>query len=608
MNSSSSIIQEIEKSEEIGYVSSPSSTTEIKVTIAGHAYQDKLAGNFCIIYFQQGGNDHITIAQILSVERKNPYLERHSIEKILSERGQAEPLTEKHDVMSVVLVPQSTYKIEKKNGKIVLIPSTLSTVMPTGTKVYKLNKNVIDMLIQSLSYSPNINITYIGKIYNSNILLPTVFRHFGDVDKGGMGESYHIGIFGKTGCGKSVLAKEIILSYAKNIEMSILCLDPNGEYEKELSSKDSVMRKVIEEKLKRKFSIFNFSNIALTSYTALRKILLLSGNRFLDIMGIRAEENREYAADVIIDFFKRDRHDGSYGQKSVGEYTKNGKENISKISQSKFEIADSLDKNVFYKLIEYIKNKLGRIYKDEKSQDRVKNILSQEEKIEELYDNWKAIISLFDTKNKTTLDGIIEKLVKEREIVILNISETSSFRELFWSSDFQYVIIEEILDSLVRKAEELWRKSNKSLNTLVVIDEAHRLVPRGRVESEILSTLRNKFIDAVRTTRKYGLGWMFISQSLASIHPEILRQLRVYFFGYGLSFGSERRALEELVGGGMYIDLYSTFKDPQTMRLMNLSEYPFMIYGPVSPLSTSGTPIFILALDYEKEFIKENFK
>ena len=124
-----------------------------------------------------------------------------------------------------------------------------------------------------------------------------------------------------------------------------------------------------------------------------------------------------------------------------------------------------------------------------------------------------------------------------------------------------------------------------------------------------MEALRMNFVDAVRTTRKYGLGWMFISQTIASLHPELINQMRVYFFGYGLSWGLELRTLKELVGGGAdnnYLALYQSFKDPQSSAVLGEKEYPFMVFGPISPLSVSGSPLFITALDYNSEFIKVN--
>jgi len=69
-----------------------------------------------------------------------------------------------------------------------------------------------------------------------------------------------------------------------------------------------------------------------------------------------------------------------------------------------------------------------------------------------------------------------------------------------------------------------------------------------------------------------------------------------FIFGYGLSWGSEYYTLEQLVGSGPYLELYASFKDPQTATALGRKEYPFMAYGPISPLSISGKPIFFGAL------------
>ncbi|GAH90903.1 unnamed protein product, partial [marine sediment metagenome] len=95
---------------------------------------------------------------------------------------------------------------------------------------------------------------------------------------------------------------------------------------------------------------------------------------------------------------------------------------------------------------------------------------------------------------------------------------------------------------------------------------------------------RSIFIDAVRTTRKYGLGWIFISQTLSSLDREILNQIRIYIFGFGLGWGIERQALREIIGGAKEaIRLYQMFRDPQSG--LGDREYPFMTIGPISPLS-----------------------
>lgn len=100
---------------------------------------------------------------------------------------------------------------------------------------------------------------------------------------------------------------------------------------------------------------------------------------------------------------------------------------------------------------------------------------------------------------------------------------------------------------------------------------------------------------------------MFISQTLSSLHREIISQIRVYVFGFGLGWGTERYALTDIIGGAEdAIQLYQMFRDPQSS--LGERTYPFMTIGPISPLSFSGTPLFFNALKYPDEFLRMNFE
>ena len=155
-------------------------------------------------------------------------------------------------------------------------------------------------------------------------------------------------------------------------------------------------------------------------------------------------------------------------------------------------------------------------------------------------------------------------------------------------------------------AEAAYRRS-EFLNTLVVLDEAHRLAPSEELENESMQGVRLSLIDAVRTTRKYGLGWMFISQTLASLPKDIVEQLRILFFGFGLAFGKEFSALKEIAGGDdSSLKLYQSFRDPHSAFDIASKQYNFMSIGPVSPLSFSGTPLFFTAFPDPNFFHKIN--
>jgi len=100
---------------------------------------------------------------------------------------------------------------------------------------------------------------------------------------------------------ESVLAKMVMAAYARHDDMSILVVDPQGEYGREVTNNGQL--KGILSQLKRTASVFDISRVALADLDSLKRILIVSG--FVDVLGVRAEENRLYAAEVIGDFFAR---------------------------------------------------------------------------------------------------------------------------------------------------------------------------------------------------------------------------------------------------------------------------------------------------------------
>ena len=185
-------------------------------------------------------------------------------------------------------------------------------------------------------------------------------------------------------------------------------------------------------------------------------------------------------------------------------------------------------------------------------------------------------------------------------------SETNGETDLFWNDTIQALVIKRLLEGIRLSAEHAYSEK-QNLNTLVLMDEAHRLAPAETPDNDTMKQIRNIFIDSVRTTRKYGVGWMFISQTLSSLHREISQQLRIYFFGFGLSMGTEFQALRNLIGGrSKALDLYQLFRDPQSSFDIASREYAFMTIGPVSPLSFAGTPLFLNAFTDPNNFLKEN--
>ena len=100
---------------------------------------------------------------------------------------------------------------------------------------------------------------------------------------------------------------------------------------------------------------------------------------------------------------------------------------------------------------------------------------------------------------------------------------------------------------------------------------------------------------------------MFISQTLSSLHVEIIQQLRIMFFGFGLGLGQEFQSLRQLVGSsGTALNLYQLFRDPHSSFDLDRRQYSFMTIGPVSPLSFSGSPLFLNVFNTPKAFLEAN--
>jgi hypothetical protein len=91
------------------------------------------------------------------------------------------------------------------------------------------------------------------------------------------------------------------------------------------------------------------------------------------------------------------------------------------------------------------------------------------------------------------------------------------------------------------------------------------------------------------------------------LHPEILQQLRIFFFGFGLALGQEFQSLQQLVGSpGTALDLYKLFRDPHSAFDTKSRQYSFMTIGPVSPLSFPGSPLFLNAFNTVEAFLDAN--
>ena len=569
----------------IGTIGSPSSTIELALDILESSVTRQLVGELAIFRYLQDSKNHYAIGQIIEIVLKNFLLEDPTIKSVARKRGSVNPISGIQDVHIGKLLCSAIFT----SSDDLVEPSLLGTVPPTGTYVYQVDDDILGTILEKQKNS----LLYLGNSYGSKTKLPMWFKHF-DYGENGAGEAYHLGIFGITGSGKSTLAKMILTAYSKFRQMGLLVLDPVGEFSKtftidnssnsnrEYGNSDSNfnMKKIMNFLNKQVVSI-NVRNLILDRWSLFEEILLES--QIFHQLTIKGP-NKGFAVDALIPKLR------------------NKLTLTTLIKRASFDLfMNELRKEEIQLLI----------FSTPEPRKRLNNLVSNmdERNLDNLYSQyWVPICSLFeDRPDAITIDDLLEKFTwKLKPLIVVDLSEQTAhnMQLRYWNETIQSLILKRLLKGLVSLGEKTWQK-NTSLNTLVVLDEAHRYARKDEFSDSNLEQLRLTLLDAVRTTRKYGLGWLFISTSLSSIHRDILQQLRIMFFGFGLSLGNDLVTLRELVSDEKAIDLYRTFTDPASSFNSKSRKYSFMTQGPVSPLSFSGAPFFFNAFS-PNSFITEN--
>lgn len=577
----------IGNAEKIGTIGSPSSTGELSLDIMGTAVKKKLVGELVFFEFSQDGKSHYALGQITEVQLKNIWLEDPTMRSLARQRGQVNPVSGEQDTHLGQMTVSAVFSDEGDKFE----PSILGTVPPTGTFI----KLATDEILENLLERYREEIFYLGHVYGSTPKLPLWFKHFSSEGSYGAGEAYHIGIFGKTGSGKSVLAKMILLAYSRYKNMGIFVLDPQGEFaislkNKELEDMTYILNHRILEKLNKKREIYDLTTLKLDRWELF--VELLQEYKFFFELGIKSGEYQETVADEILEFLRKD----------------------TSIKLS------NLDKVAFDKTLQYIYRIIERIYAGKSGIERVRNVI--EETLNELKGNkkvtllekWTKVSQFFQGDNRKTPEQIVGQSLypDERPLIVIDLSQKpSDVEQDVWDRKIKPLLIDRFLEAITQMAERVYHRKEKehkkvNLNTLVLIDEAHRLAPREKQDVR-MERIKSRLIDAARTTRKYGLGWMFISQTLSSLHREIIGQLRIFFFGFGLALGMEFQALREIIGGDPNaLKLYQSFRDPHSSFDISSRQYAFMTVGPVSPLSFAGTPLFLTVFNTPDEFLEMN--
>jgi hypothetical protein len=569
--------------DDVAVVGSPSTNVQLTLDLLQEATEERLVGALTAFDAVQNGLPIVSVGQVVGLELRNRWHEDAVFRNLLKRTGEIPPITNRQDTRIAELAVGATFR-ETANG---FEPDVLGMVPPTGTRVFRVDQPLLDRLLAVYREE----IVYLGRAYANEVMYPMWFKHF-DHGQGGAGEAYHFGVFGKTGSGKSGLAKMTLAAYARHPHLGILVIDPQGEFSLELSGtrvgQQNIPLDGIVRALGRNVQVFRISDIQLDDWSTFEDMLVSLG--FCEELTVTHPESAGRAAEIMRNALERSpqvRLDG-----------------LSSVQVMQAALAAIVDP----RNLQYI---FATAAPQQRLANRVQDI--QTNRLQQVFqDKWQPLANLFaGGQNRRKVFGIVQDLMGTagqpgpRPVVVIDLSSRNNPARI-WSEELERRLLGRLLNVLVvQSAAGL--AGRRSANVLVVLDEAHRHAPSGHLEDEYAERLRAQLRRAVRETRKYGVGWFFISQTLGGLDSEVLQQLRILAFGFGLAMGTEFDRLRDFAGGDeRTLDLYRSFRDPQSFPRPDLQEFPFMAVGPISPLAFSGKPVFFSAFTEWNEFLRVN--
>jgi len=582
----------------LGITGSPSNTLEIIIDITEKTKTDRTLGQMVCVVVEEDKRNILVIGQIIEIETSNRWHEDPAFKGVIKRHGSLPHLSGAADNRVAKISVQACYDLGSSEPE----GHTLGTSPSTGEKVQKMNNDIMSSLMKGNQGS----LTYMGKVFGTNVDLPFWFKHFDkndDINKEyGANDAYHIGVFGKTGSGKTVTAAMMLLGYAKNKHnLSTLVLDP----QKQFYLDNNVLPQGVkfEEKIKEfglnyeKYSLLEDVCLPGNLYELFAELLVSNGFIKKAFYPIYTEEKEEAAKLAILDYFVGRSNHPAFSLNNLingkGSVTRQEilKEMLESFATVEEETVVKNKKEVTkMKYSTFVTNIYGTPATQERLVTRIKTALGRFASETEMIEKWEAALEIFSANKKTgggkkiQVDEIVRKTVSENgNFIVLDLSPKDGGIE---NENLQALFVKLIEERIVEAGAKLYASGEKA-NCLIVMDEAHRFISKDSSDVRI-KELTHEIIGSVRTTRKYGIGYMFITQTIESLDDEILRQMRIFAFGYGLTSGSESRKVGEIINNSASLQLYKSFIDPSSNH-----KYPFMFFGPISPLSFTGSPLFM---------------
>jgi len=416
------------------------------------------------------------------------------------------------------------------------------------------------------------NFFYLGRSFGSDVLAPLHLEDFSQQN-----EAYHFLVAGMAGSGKSTLVKMLLAGYGRNRTMNFLILDTAGEFARVFRDQDESGFPLKMATLWRNMGrseprVIGIDEMALSTWDALEE--LLKKRKVLEGLGVKVAENARRGIEHLVAELRRQDVE------------------LNKLLESEEKVLEVLRSPAF----------LNTTYSDKKRQDSLLQATYDAASMNRFWSVFRTVAERFAEGSRPSAYSVAWRILDNPgTTVVLDLST------LEWDDPFKYVFIQDVVGTLTYTAMQAYRKKGgAAFNTLVVVEEAHRLVPpKGWIESGETEREKTKrtILRALTETRKAGLGWMLISTRISNLDRAVYEEARVRIIGRGLSSGEDADRIRESYGSKV-LEHYKSLPDPADPMGEDRSHI-FMLSGPICVLSRDN-PEFVEVFTSDTEFLQNN--
>ncbi len=561
----------------IAVIGSPNSTTTFTVDILETARDRALDHAWVTFEVAERFNGRVyrkrALCQLGGIVTRNRWHEDPVIRAVIKHQGALPALSGESDLTSAQLSALGVFLLDDAGR--VLRRTTLSTPPPSGTPVFPADATTLQDLVHT---EPGI--FYAGQSPGDGLPVPLTLRHFGSTEAGGFGEAVMLGVFGQTRSGKSIMAAQLLAGFAANRDLGILVLDPQGEFGRDrFAAGDhrvdfSIKRLLGGLRQRREVGVLTTDEIALEGSEAFTELLRRTG--FFETLGFKGANKEREAAERLAGMLS-EMSDGQGHRRPIRDLRA---ADMPLLVRDLARFADVI----------YASRPGTTPGEGQRAADVLARFQLDEPRLRRLWEEAQRRFRVED--GRTTLSRLIQRVLADRAVIVLSFAQDGA-------DDTPYFLLNEILTKLRQVIHKSFQNGQTS-NALVLLDEAHLFAGEHASESTDGARTRTLLAQSVRMTGKYGVGWMFITQTLHDFDKTIFRQLQVKLFGQGFKLGADREYVETELGKEGFAR-YCSLPDPK-----RTGRYTFMVTGPIVALGSLGTPLVLQGFRASDDLMRAN--